>query len=118
MASRKAASASRAGEPTGAREPESIEVRFLGRIRENLVGVLHFLVGGLGLFVAGVAVWVVLLGKLAVRLLDIVRAGRLGDAEDFVGIAGHVQSNGMRWWRIVRVFGSVQFFLGVEDGGL
>ena len=59
------------------------------RVAEDLVGLLHLLVGGVGLLVAGVAVRVVLLRQLAVRLLDLLRGGGLGDAEDFVGVAGH-----------------------------
>ena len=53
-------------------------------ILEDLVRGLHFLEARLGLRVARVLVRVVLARELAVRLLDVVRARRLRDAEDVV----------------------------------
>ncbi len=72
-------------------EAELVVVRLLLRVVEDLVGFLHFLVRGVGLLVARVAVRVILLRQLAVRLLNLLRGGGFRDAENFVGVAGHVR---------------------------
>src|SRR5581483_3820903 len=51
------------------------------RIRQRVVGCLHFLEARLGVHVAGVAVRVVLARELAVRALDLLRRGGRRDAE-------------------------------------
>ena len=62
----------------------AIEGGALVGIAEEVVGLADLLEARLGLRVAGVAVWVVLAGELAVGLLDL-RGGRLAiDAEDAV----------------------------------
>src|SRR4029079_9970423 len=54
------------------------------RVGQDLVGLGQFLEFGLRLLVPGVLVRVVLLGELAVRLLDLVGGRAAADAQDFV----------------------------------
>ena len=61
----------------------------LGLVGENVVGVLDLLELGLGLFVARIAVGVILTGKGAVGFLDLVVRRLFGDAENFIMVAWH-----------------------------
>ena len=56
-------------------------------IAEYLVGLVHLFELLLGLFVAGVQIGVILFGLFAVRFLDLILRGALGDAENLVVIA-------------------------------
>src|SRR5262249_23091366 len=56
-----------------ASEAVLVVVRLLLGVAQNVVSLLHLLVGGVGGLVAGVAVRVILLRQLAVSLLDLVR---------------------------------------------
>ena len=70
-------------------ETELVVLSALGLVAEQVIGFLHFLELRLGLFVAGIAVGMMLPGESAIRLLDVRVGTRLGDAEHFVGIAWH-----------------------------
>ena len=66
---------------------ELIVPRPLLLIAEHLVGLVHLFELLLGLFVAGVQIGVVLFGLLAVRFLDLILRGALGNTQYLVVIA-------------------------------
>ena len=66
-----------AASAAGAGETETVVLRALVLVAENVVGFLHFLEACFGLLVAGVAVGVMLASELAIRLLDVGLGGSL-----------------------------------------
>ena len=56
-------------------------------VAQHLVGLVDLLELGLGLLVAGIQVWVVLLGQLAVGLLDLIVRGGAVYAQHLVVIS-------------------------------
>src|SRR5262249_48867328 len=71
------------------RRSEPVEVSALVGIGQDGVRLVHFLEPLLGVFVAAVAIGVVLHRELAIGLLDLGLAGGARDAEDLVVVARH-----------------------------
>src|SRR5262249_4914975 len=90
-----AAAAAESSEPAKIRPPrsvgraETIIIRTLGGVVENLIGVLHLLALGLGFLVAGIAVRVEFPRQLMIGLGNVFRCRVSGDAENFIRIARH-----------------------------
>ena len=73
----------------GAGLAEAVILAALGLIAQNVVGRLNFFEASLGLFVARVAVRVILPGELAMSFLDLLLGGVALDPQGLVKIAGH-----------------------------
>src|SRR5262249_43630102 len=81
----------------GAGEAELIVLRPAFLIAEHVVGFLHFLESGFGLFVAWIAVRVMLPGELAIGFLDLILRGAFLEAQCFIIVAGHSKSAAGVW---------------------
>src|SRR5262249_16211116 len=69
--------------------PEAVVLGALLVVRQDRVGLAGLLELGLGLRIFRILVGVVLVGELAVRLLQLVRRGAAADAENFVVVSLH-----------------------------
>ena len=83
--------------------PPGVVLLALLGVGERVVGALDLLELLLRLRVVGVAVRVVLARQLAVRLLDLLVGGLLGDAEHLVEILGHARPYSLTTTRAGRI---------------